>query len=89
MRLGNVAWGTRPQYGPLRAQIRHGSPDVPCQVVASLDARSTEVKFQAPVLSVAPGQVCALYEADVCVGSGVIESVSTLEDEQVAHQTSV
>lgn len=81
MRLGNIAWSTRPRHGSLRAQIRHGTPDAACQVFAVPNSNATEVTFDRPEGAVAPGQVCALYEGDVCVGSGVIESVRTLEDE--------
>lgn len=81
MRLRNIAWSTRPRHGPLRAQIRHGTPDAACQVVALPNSSVTEVTYDRPERSVAPGQVCALFEGDVCVGSGVIESVRTLEDE--------
>ncbi|PWN88873.1 5-methylaminomethyl-2-thiouridylate-methyltransferase [Acaromyces ingoldii] len=73
----------------LLAQIRHRQAAVAC-TVARLppstpgddddDAQpAVEVAFDEPVVGVAQGQTCALYDGDECLGSGVISHVSLAE----------
>lgn len=67
------------------AQIRHRQRPVPCRVtVAPLDG-AVRVAFEDDhlVQAAAPGQVVALWNPvdGTCIGSGVIEVVSTLFDE--------
>jgi tRNA-uridine 2-sulfurtransferase len=57
---------SRPLPGPMRAQSRaHGAP-----VLATLDG--DELVFAAPQARVAPGQIVAFYDGDVCCGGGIV-----------------
>jgi len=47
-----------------RAQIRYNHPSVPATLVASSDTASVVVRFDTPEVAVAPGQLCAFYDAE-------------------------
>lgn len=69
------------QSDGLMAQIRHRQGAVPCRVSSS--GGSITVQFTPPILAVAEGQVCALYQGEECLGSGVIGSVQTQAQSQL------
>lgn len=82
----------RQQRWRLLAQIRHRQAAVACTVARvppstvgdgggdCNDAQpAVEVAFDEPVVGVAQGQTCALYDGDECLGSGVISHVSLAE----------
>jgi len=60
----------------LQAQVRYQQDAVPCRV--QLQGGGIRVHFDEPVTAVAMGQVVALYNGDVCLGSGVIDHAETL-----------
>ncbi|WFD08440.1 tRNA-5-taurinomethyluridine 2-sulfurtransferase [Malassezia vespertilionis] len=60
----------------LQAQVRYRQAAETCKVYAA--GHGVRVEFATPVLAVAPGQVVALYDGDLCLGSGVIGRVDTL-----------
>ncbi len=65
LRLRGVQW-SRPLPDPMFVQSRaHGTP-----VVARLDG--DELRFTSPQPRVAPGQVVAFYDGDVCCGGGLV-----------------
>jgi tRNA-uridine 2-sulfurtransferase len=65
LRLRDVRW-TRTRPGSLVVQFRaHGTP-----VPATVDG--DDVVFAAPQPRVAPGQVVAFYDGDVCCGGGIV-----------------
>ena len=53
------------------AKTRYRQPDTPC-LLASADAHACEVSFAAPQRAVTPGQSLVVYDADVCLGGGII-----------------
>jgi tRNA U34 2-thiouridine synthase MnmA/TrmU len=57
------------------AQVRHRQSAVPCK--AARIGNQVEVQFSPTILSIAEGQICALYKGQECLGSGVITSVET------------
>ncbi|MDQ1460250.1 MAG: tRNA-uridine 2-sulfurtransferase [Actinomycetota bacterium] len=67
LRLRDVRWTRRQsQSGQLSVQLRaHGTP-VPATVEAD------EVVFASPQPRIAPGQVVAFYDRDVCCGGGLV-----------------
>jgi tRNA U34 2-thiouridine synthase MnmA/TrmU len=75
--------GAALQSGDLLAQIRHRQGAVSCQ--ASIIGEAVTVQFNPAILSVAEGQICALYRGNECLGSGVITSVET-EASRKAHK---
>lgn len=79
MSVGLIAqqldWVDRqPVTGPLRCTVktRYRQTDIPCTVTPLSDDR-IEVRFDAPVAAVTPGQSAVFYLGDVCLGGGVIE----------------
>ncbi|PKH26350.1 tRNA 2-thiouridine(34) synthase MnmA [Enterobacterales bacterium CwR94] len=54
-------------------KTRYRQQDIPCQVIP-LDNGRVEVRFDAPVAAVTPGQSAVFYDGEVCLGGGVIES---------------
>lgn len=64
------------QNGRIFAQVRHRQNAVPCTAFL-VGASTVEVHFDPPILSIAEGQVCALYHDQQCLGSGVITKVET------------
>jgi tRNA-uridine 2-sulfurtransferase len=55
------------------ARIRHRQPEQACRVQSLPDGR-IRVTFTMPQRAVAPGQFVCLYDGDVCLGGGVIET---------------
>jgi tRNA-specific 2-thiouridylase len=56
-------------------KTRYRQADVPCEVEMTASGTAT-VKFQEPVWAVTPGQYAVFYQADVCLGGGVIASAT-------------
>lgn len=79
MSVGLIAqqlhWVDRqPIAAPLRCTVktRYRQTDIPCEIVPRGDDRF-EVRFDAPVAAVTPGQSAVFYLGDVCLGGGIIE----------------
>ena len=71
----DASWvaGQAPAIGPLAAKTRYRQADAPCL----LDTASNEnfkLTFPEPQWAVTPGQSAVLYDGEVCLGGGVIES---------------
>jgi len=59
---------------PLRCVVktRYRQEDIPC-LITPLDDQRIEVRFDAPVAAVTPGQSAVFYLGEICLGGGVIE----------------
>ncbi|MBM3341158.1 MAG: tRNA 2-thiouridine(34) synthase MnmA [Betaproteobacteria bacterium] len=55
------------------AKTRYRQKDAPCTIAAAT-AQSCAVEFAEPQWSVTPGQSVVVYESNVCLGGGIIES---------------
>jgi tRNA-specific 2-thiouridylase len=55
------------------AKTRYRQKDAPC-AISRIDAERCTVEFAEPQWAVTPGQSVVLYESQVCLGGGVIES---------------
>ncbi|OON40653.1 tRNA 2-thiouridine(34) synthase MnmA [Izhakiella australiensis] len=66
---------------PLRCTVktRYRQADIPCRVTP-LDEDRIEVRFDAPVAAVTPGQSAVFYLNEVCLGGGIIEQRLPLID---------
>jgi tRNA-specific 2-thiouridylase len=76
VRLENVNWiNKNPESGKrYGARIRYRQPLQGIKIT-TVDDQNT-VTFDTPQVGVATGQSLVIYEGDVCIGGGVIESVS-------------
>jgi tRNA-specific 2-thiouridylase len=64
--------GTAPAAGSAHgAKTRYRQADAPCTLTRVLDSE-IHVDFSAPQWAVTPGQSVVLYDAEVCLGGGVI-----------------
>jgi tRNA-uridine 2-sulfurtransferase len=76
----DVSWvaGTSPAQGQYAAKTRYRQSDSPCgfQSMSSLTAKGFALDFEAPQWAVTPGQSAVLYDGEVCLGGGVIETKS-------------
>jgi tRNA-specific 2-thiouridylase len=72
---GQASWvaGVAPQPGQLFAKTRYRQADVACTVLAQGADRFT-LDFVEPQWAVTPGQSAVLYDGDVCLGGGIIDS---------------
>jgi len=57
------------------AKTRYRQKDAPC-VIASATQQSCAVEFAEPQWAVTPGQSVVIYESNVCLGGGIIESTA-------------
>jgi tRNA-specific 2-thiouridylase len=75
LRARQASWiaGTAPASASLAAKTRYRQADVGCRF-ASDDAESFQLDFATPQWAVTPGQSAVLYDGDVCLGGGIIES---------------
>jgi len=66
--------GTPPAAGALAAKTRYRQADATCRF-RPLPA-GFALDFDAPQWAVTPGQSAVLYDAEVCLGGGVIAAAS-------------
>jgi len=78
----DLSWvaGTAPPPGRLAAKARYRQADAACMLEpgTSPGAASITLSFPDAQWAVTPGQSAVLYDGDVCLGGGVIESAVTL-----------
>ncbi len=72
----DASWvaGERPDGGSLGTKTRYRQADAPGCLSYAVDAgdKSFDLDFPGPQWAVTPGQSAVLYDADVCLGGGVI-----------------
>ena len=61
------------------AKTRYRQKDAAC-TISEVDARSCTVEFAEPQWAVTPGQSVVVYESQVCLGGGIIESSERMRD---------
>ncbi|MDH5539733.1 MAG: tRNA 2-thiouridine(34) synthase MnmA, partial [Rhizobacter sp.] len=77
----NVSWvsGSAPGPGSLAAKTRYRQSDAVCAYDAapgSPGGKAFELRFRDPQWAVTPGQSAVLYDAELCLGGGVISSAA-------------
>jgi tRNA-specific 2-thiouridylase len=76
---GQASWiaGEPPSPRALSAKTRYRQADVPCTVAPEgLDRFA--LRFDEAQWAVTPGQSAVLYDGDVCLGGGIIDTASAL-----------
>ncbi|MBI1890976.1 MAG: tRNA 2-thiouridine(34) synthase MnmA [Burkholderiales bacterium] len=75
LHAGQASWiaGEPPVKTQLSAKTRYRQADVACAFQAS-DAAAFDLTFADAQWAVTPGQSAVLYDGDVCLGGGIIES---------------
>jgi tRNA-specific 2-thiouridylase len=74
-----VAWvsGEAPLAGStLTAKVRYRQPDQTMQIM-HIDDQQMRVRFNERQRAVTPGQSIVLYDGEVCLGGGIIETMNT------------
>jgi len=74
-----LAWvsGTAPEVGSLlTAKVRYRQQDQSVQI-EHIDENRMHLTFQQPQRAVTPGQSVVLYDGEICLGGGIIESMNT------------
>jgi len=76
----DLSWvaGSLPAPGELASKARYRQADAACTLEAPADAASISLRFAQAQWAVTPGQSAVLYDGDVCLGGGVIESADAL-----------
>ena len=76
----DASWvaGEPPAAGTYGAKTRYRQADAPCRLEARAEG-GFALAFDAPQWAVTPGQSAVLYDGDVCLGGGVIESAETMQ----------
>jgi len=77
LRAGQASWicGHAPEPGMLAAKTRYRQADAPCAIRADL-SEDFSLTFTHPQWAVTPGQSAVVYDGEVCLGGGIIESAS-------------
>lgn len=75
LQLSNLSWtqGVTPRAGRYQAKIRYRTPEANCQLILASPERATLV-FDDPQWAITPGQAAVLYEAEICIGGGIIDA---------------
>ena len=75
LRAQDCSWvaGTPPEAGALAAKTRYRQLDAACTLAPAM-AANCELVFSQAQWAVTPGQSAVLYDGDVCLGGGVIDS---------------
>jgi tRNA-specific 2-thiouridylase len=76
----DLAWvaGAAPAPGELASKARYRQADAACTLEVSSDGGTINLSFPEAQWAVTPGQSAVLYDGEVCLGGGVIESAQTL-----------
>ena len=76
----DLSWvaGATPAAGELASKARYRQADAACTLERACDEASIALSFPDAQWAVTPGQSAVLYDGDVCLGGGVIESATTL-----------
>jgi tRNA-specific 2-thiouridylase len=74
----DLSWiaGHAPPPGRYGAKTRYRQPDAACDL--ELHGATLRLAFEQPQWAVTPGQSAVLYDGEVCLGGGVIESAEAL-----------
>ncbi len=72
--ITDVIWRGPQVKGPMTAKFRYRQKDNDV-IVDWVDDHTIKVSYPSKIRAVTPGQVCAFYQGDVCVGSGFIQEV--------------
>lgn len=72
--ITDVIWRSDKKDGNYHAKFRYRQEDKEVEV-EFIDDKKLIVKYPKLVKSVTPGQVCAIYDGDICIGSGFIDEV--------------
>ena len=67
--------GAAPPPGRYTCKTRYRMADAPCEL-RYLDNNRAELVFDEPQWAVTPGQSAVLYDGDVCLGGGIIDSAN-------------
>lgn len=70
--ITDVVWRGEKQSGPMTAKFRYRQQDNDVNV-EWINESTIMVRYPQKIRSVTPGQVCAFYQGEVCVGSGFIQ----------------
>ncbi|MCB2008420.1 MAG: tRNA 2-thiouridine(34) synthase MnmA, partial [Rhodoferax sp.] len=74
---GSWIAGKAPPDGVLAAKTRYRQADAPCQLNMAGDGGARfELSFSEPQWAVTPGQSAVLYDGEVCLGGGIIDSAA-------------
>jgi tRNA-specific 2-thiouridylase len=79
LEASQLAWvsGTAPATGSsLTAKIRYRQQDQAVRI-EQIDEHRMQLKFEQAQRAVTPGQSVVLYDGDVCLGGGIIETMNT------------
>jgi tRNA-specific 2-thiouridylase len=68
--------GAPPHAGVLAAKTRYRQADARCTLVPAAIGEGFTLDFQAAQWAVTPGQSAVLYDGEVCLGGGVIDSAA-------------
>jgi tRNA-specific 2-thiouridylase len=76
----DLSWvaGAAPPPGALASKARYRQADAACTLEQADGAQAISLSFPDAQWAVTPGQSAVLYDGDVCLGGGVIESAVTL-----------
>lgn len=71
--------GHAPDPGtPVTVKTRYRAPDGACEV-ASVDSESIDLSFPVPQWAATPGQSAVLYQGEVCLGGGFIDTIDNAD----------
>lgn len=75
--------GHAPEPGtPVTVKTRYRAPDGACEV-ASVDVESIDLSFPVPQWAATPGQSAVLYQGEVCLGGGFIDTIDNADIPQI------
>jgi tRNA-specific 2-thiouridylase len=76
----DLSWvaGAAPPAGELASKARYRQADAACTLAQPDGAQAISLTFPDAQWAVTPGQSAVLYDGEVCLGGGVIESAVTL-----------
>jgi tRNA-specific 2-thiouridylase len=73
----DASWiaGRTPALASLGAKTRYRQQDAACTLAATAGSDGFQLSFEEPQWAVTPGQSAVLYDGEVCLGGGVIDTV--------------
>jgi tRNA-specific 2-thiouridylase len=70
--ITNLNWLVDPDGVDMEGQVKVRYSSTPRQASIHIQGDTVRITFEEPIMDIAPGQIAAIYQGEVCLGGGII-----------------
>lgn len=70
--LANVNWLEKPASNQFSGEVKVRYSSTPRKATINVTNESVNIQFPEPILDIAPGQIGAIFQGEICLGGGII-----------------